>query len=381
MLAVQASHAAEPQTVTVTAEGLADPKADTYQRDKGLMIDDLRRDAKRQILEKAVGAYVESSTLMKNYTLIHDKILTRSQGVIKRVVKESEPYAGADGLMHLLMTAEVYTGDVKAALSEMGRQERVDLIREAGNPRIAVAIDVSDTESGAPRQSGMAENIVKERLQSFGYRVVDAKNGQAADFTITGEAKLKTFTDTLAASGVTLTKYALTSFSVKCVDNATGEEIYHDTRVSEKSWPDKDQAVAAIGGMIGEDFSKEFFAERINTPVRTCRLEVEGLPDYDAAALLRKEFIGLRPVLDVTLKGFDRSGTSKYEVEFAGAGGGFAQFLNTAILTPLNATFGAGSFTLESAHGDAARVVFHPGANPAAFGAKSGAALNAIKNF
>jgi serine/threonine-protein kinase len=105
-LAVQAQ-AQEGKTITVTAEGLADPNADTYKRDKGLMLEDLRADAKRQVIEKAVGSYMETSTLMQNYALVHDKVLSRSKGIIKRIVKESQPWVGEDGFAHLLVTAEV----------------------------------------------------------------------------------------------------------------------------------------------------------------------------------------------------------------------------------------------------------------------------------
>ena len=56
----------EQETMVVTAEGLADPHSEAYKKDKGLLLDDLRRDAKAQILEKAVGSYVETSTLMEN---------------------------------------------------------------------------------------------------------------------------------------------------------------------------------------------------------------------------------------------------------------------------------------------------------------------------
>jgi serine/threonine-protein kinase len=100
----------------ITAEGLADPNADAYARDKALMIEDLRREAKAQILEKAVGAYVETSTLVENYTLISDRVLSRSQGLIKRVIKESEPWIGEDGFAHMLMKAEVSVVPITEAL-------------------------------------------------------------------------------------------------------------------------------------------------------------------------------------------------------------------------------------------------------------------------
>jgi len=287
------------KTITVTAEGLADPNADTYKRDKGLLLDDLRADARRQVIEKAVGSYMETSTLMQNYTLVHDKVLSRSKGIIKRVVKESQPWVGEDGFAHLMMTAEVYAGELKDTLSEMGRQERVSLIKDAGNPRIAVTINIRDAERGVdikPERSEVAENILKERIKGFGYRVWSSGQAGQADFTISGEAKFKTVSAKLAASGLTLTKYVLTSWSVKCVDNHTGEEIYFNNKVPQKqSWPDEDQAIKEIGQLIGGEFSKEFFEEQLQAPARTFQVKVLGLPSYDTAQLLRKEFIGLRP--------------------------------------------------------------------------------------
>ena len=54
------------------SEVLANPNADEYKRDKAIMLDALREDAKRQAIEKAVGTYVESSTLIENYALEHN---------------------------------------------------------------------------------------------------------------------------------------------------------------------------------------------------------------------------------------------------------------------------------------------------------------------
>lgn len=391
------THAADSKTMVITAEGLADPNADTYKRDKGLLVDDLRADAKRQVVEKAVGSFVESSTLMQNYTLIHDKVLTRSQGLIKRVIKESQPWVGEDGFAHMLMTAEVYVGDVKTALNEMGRQERVSLLKDMGNPRISVVINIRDAERGAdikPERSAVAENILKERVKSFGYRVwseeqsvklrtelmensqlagqteatVSASQVKSADFSIVGEAKFKTVAVKLQASGLEVKKYVLTSWSVKCVDNHSGEEIYYNNKVPQKqSWADEDQAIEEIGRMIGSEFSKDFFEDHLQAPAKMYQLQVMGLPSYDAGQLLKKEFIGLRPVLHIDFRDFDRSGMSLYEVEFAGSRSNFNQLLNNTILSPLNAKLGEQAFLLDSSHGQSVRVSFRSKLKPEEF--------------
>lgn len=360
---------APERTMVVTAEGLADPKGEAYARDKGLLLDALRADAKNQILEKAVGAYVESSTLVENYAVIKDRVFSRSQGIIKKVLKESEPWVGDDGFAHLLMKAEVYVGGLEDALKEMSRDERVAALKEYGNPRISAVVTVRDAARGpevVSERSEVAENIIKERIKSFGYRIWSddgkgstGQGARAADFAITGEAKFKTVSAKLAASGLTVTKYVLTSLTIKCVDNHTGEEIYYNSKVPKKqSWADEDQALEEVGRIIGGEFSKEFFAEHLQTPAKTFQLQIAGLPSYDAGQLVKKEFIGLRPVLNVDFREFDKSGTSLYEVEFVGARGNFGEFLQKAILAPLNQKMGEGTFTLESAHGDVVTLAF-----------------------
>lgn len=371
-VAAKADAAPAPErTMIVTAEGLADPNGEAYARDKGLLLDALRADAKNQILEKAVGAYVESSTLVENYAVIKDRVFSRSQGIIKKVIKESDPWVADDGFAHLLMKAEVYVGGLEDALKEMSRDERVAALKEVGNPRISATVTVRDAARGpevVAERSEVAENIIKERIKSFGYRIWsdDGRGGgtgqgaRAADFAIVGEAKFKTVSAKLPASGLTVTKYVLTSLTIKCVDNHTGEEIYYNSKVPQKqSWADEDQALEEVGRIIGAEFSKEFFAEHLQAPAKTYQLQVTGLPSYDAGQLVKKEFIGLRPVLNVDFREFDKAGASLYEVEFVGTRGNFGEFLQKAVLSPLNQKMGQqGAFSLESAHGDVVRLAF-----------------------
>lgn len=391
---VAAPATVERKTIIVSAEGLADPNADTYQRDKGLMLEDLRRDAKSQCLEKAVGAYVESHTLMENYTLIRDQVLSRSQGLIKQVLKESDPWNGEDGFAHLLMKCEVYVGGVQDALRETSRMERRMLLKEVGDPRISVAIFVRDADRSTDTEvirSDIAENILKERIQSFGYRVwseemattleaelrskstvenqvqttVEARRSMAADFFIKGEAKFKKISVTLPPSNVTVSKYALTSWSVKCIDTRTGEELLYNNQVPKKqTWPDEDQAIEAIGQLIGAEFSKEFFASHLQAPSHMYQLEVLGLPNYETGQLLRKEFIGLRPVLNIEFRNFDKNGLSLYEVEFTGGRSNFNDLVHTSILGPLNRKIGHEAFSLESAQGQVVRLGFKSSLTP-----------------
>ncbi|BBK33044.1 hypothetical protein EDC65_4333 [Stella humosa] len=374
------------KTIIVSAEGLADPNAPQYARDKGIMIDELRRDARRQAVEKAVGVYVDSQTLVQNYTMISDRVLTRADGLIKQVIKESDPWLGDDGFMHMLLKAEVYVSGVEEALKSMSRDQRVALIRERGDPRISVAIFAADADRAsttAPRRSQIAENILKERIQTFGYRVwseehadklrvelmarsqlegqtdvtLSVSQQRASDFSILGEAKFKTLTARLPASGITVSKYVLTSWTVACVDNATGQEIYFNNKVpTGRSWNDEDVATRDIGQLIGAEFSRDLFEKHLSAPSRIFQLQLMGLPDYDAGELMRKELMGLRPVLNVDFRNFDAAGMSLFEVDFTGGRNAFARLINETMVRPLNAKLGDRSFRLVSARGDLVRV-------------------------
>jgi serine/threonine-protein kinase len=220
-------------TITVTAEGLADPNAETYQRDKGLMIDDLRQDARRQVIEKAVGAFIDSTTLVENYVLLEDRVFSQSTGLIKRVIKESNPWLGEDGFMHMLIQAEVFVTGVEEALKEMSRSSRVGYIRQYGDPKISVAVYAQDAARGSwESRSEIAENILKEHISGFGYRVwseemtkklksemmeastldnqveatVSVSHLKASDFSIYGTVKFDVRSVTLQASGVNVKK-------------------------------------------------------------------------------------------------------------------------------------------------------------------------------
>lgn len=367
------------ETIIVTAEGLVDPNAEIYKKDKGLMVDDLRRDAQRQAVEKAVGVYVESSTLVENYLLIEDKVLSKSKGLIKQILEQSAPKLGEDGLMHLQIKAEVFITEVRNALQSLSRESRLSLIKERGNPTISVAVVVRDAKRSAddvPENSSIAENILKEHFVNFGYRVwsetytqllrQDAgaakSNRRVADFSVIGEAKFKETSITLKASGLQVTKHVLTSWTVKCLNNHTGEEIYFNNKVPKnKSWADEDQALEDIGRLIGEEFSKDFFEAQLMKPSQRYQVQLTGLPDYDTALLFKNEFNGLRNILNADLQNFESDGLSLFEVETSG-GGNLAQVINSTVLKPLNAKLEGPQLKLVSQHGNVVRIALDGGA-------------------
>jgi len=251
--AAAATPAPEPGTMTIAAVGLIDPSDPRYQSDKALMQSDLRADSKSQLVAKAVGLLLEPKSLAAHYDLIKSRLFANSGSFVRTVVRESEPRLGKDGLMSITTEAVVNVKAVQKSLNQMTRDERVELIRASGDPRISVQIDVRDADhpEAPPFPSPVAENMLKERIRSFGFRLWSeggAGTG-AADFAVIGQARVKRLSVRLEASGLTITKYTLTSWTVKCIDRATGEEIYYNTTLPKAvgSWASEEEALKAIG--------------------------------------------------------------------------------------------------------------------------------------
>jgi serine/threonine-protein kinase len=330
--------------VMITAVGYVDPTNQRYAQDKGLMQSDLREDARRQLIEKAAGLYLQNDSLTSNYGLIQTRLLTKSGDFIRTMQEDLSSQPGKDGLISLTARASVNVRQVQKSLNQMSREERIDFIRNNGDPKISVAITTRSAE-GDPAatavRSPVAENLLKERIQSFGFRLMN-DDGQAgnADFSVTGEAKFKKLSAKLEASGITIEKFVLTSWSVKCFDKKTGEELYYNTQIPEKqSWATEEQGLRDIGKQIGEEFSKNFFLQHFDFVARKVKIKLQGLPNEELAKSLLREFTGLRAVLGVSLSGTS-GGDTRFETELSGGLSNPGDLVSTGVVAPLNRKLG-----------------------------------------
>ena len=345
---------ANDKEMVITAVGYADPSDPRYASDPGLLKAELREDAKRQLVEKALSLYVQKQSLSDNYELVRTRLLPRSNEFIAAVLQEDPPQTGKDGLAWVTTRARVNVRLVQQTLNQMSRDERVEFIRNNGDPKISVAISTKP-EEGQPVRSPVAENILKERIQSFGFRTWSEEGQAGADFAVSGEAKFKKLTATLAASGITVEKTVLTSWTVKAVDKGTGEEIYFNTQIPEKqSWATEDQALRDIGKQIGDEFSKGFFLSHFHFTGQKLKLRLSGLPGNEWLVQLQREISGLRNVLDIKAAG------DGFEVELAG-GGNAADLVAATIVQPLNTKLGKTCFAVGAVSGDSFSIALEPG--------------------
>lgn len=346
--------AASRQTgFVISAVGYADPSDPRYAGDPGQLKAELREDAKRQLVEKAVALYVQSGSLAQNYDLVRNKLLVRSGDFIDAVIQEDQPQTGKDGLLSVTTRASVRIREVQKSLNQMSRDERVDFIRNNGDPKISVSISTKP-EDGMTQRSPVAENLLKQHIQSFGFRTWSDETAQkGADFAILGEAKFKKLSAKLAASGITIEKTVLTSWTVKCIDKETGEEIYFNTQIPEKtSWATEDQALSDIGKLIGEEFSKSFFLQHYHFAGQKVRLNLSGLSGKDLVAQLQREITGLRSVLDLK-----PAGNAVFDVELAGDIGSLGDLVAATIIQPINHKFGRACLSVGSVSGNEVSVL------------------------
>jgi serine/threonine protein kinase len=365
-LAAPAGPTTDPGKIVISAVGMIDPRDARYRSDKALMQSDLRADSRSQLVEKSLALFVDRNSVTQNYDVLKDKLLSKSSSFVTTVVKEGEPQIGKDGLMYVSTEAVVDVNAVQKSLNQMSRDERIDFIRASGDPRVSVQIAARDADqpNAPPQPSPVAENILKERIKSFGFRTWSEGGGKGPDFSVDGEVKIKRLSARLAASGLVVTKYALSSWTIKAVDRETGEEIYYNTTLPTGmgSWASEEEALNAIGTRIASEFSRNLFLQHVYGTGQKVTLVIEGLPDAAADATVTRQLAGLPTVVSVTARTPGRPRI--YDMKLAGTGP-VSDLVASGVLKPLNAQLGQACFSLGAATGERVVVTFDPSCSDA----------------
>jgi eukaryotic-like serine/threonine-protein kinase len=352
-------------TAMITAVGLADPQDPRFAKG-GLEVEPhLWADARRQLIEKAVALYIDPSSINTHYALLRDKLFSRSDEYISSVLEQLPPQSSHYGLLLGTIRATVKVHDVHRALNEISREQRVEFIRNNGNPRISVEVRVQGDRADRalkPQRSALAENILMDRIRSFGFVAVDAATAQPApDFVLSAEVRLKHLSATLPASGLTIEKVALTSWTIRTVDPNTGEEVYLNTLIpARRSWANEDLALQEIGQLIGSQFSREFFLQYFDFGTQRVRLRFKGLPNGAAASVVSEATAALR-ILNASLSGSGSAGQDVLiDIDVAGGSDAAGERVAEALLNPLNRKLGQACFAASSGSNTELLIDFDP---------------------
>ena len=356
-----AAPALPPGNIVISAVGLADPSDPRYASDPSLLPAAARADAKRQLVEKALVLLLDRQSLSTNYDVLQSRVLAKSGDFIDNVVRESPPQLGKDGLMTVTTQGVVNVKAVQQSLNQLSRDERVELIRANGDPRLAVRIATRDADApdAPPIPSAIAENVLKERIKSFGFRTWsdEAAGAESADFVVTGEATVKRLSTRLAASGLVITKYALSSWTIKCANRVTGEEICFDTTLPKGmgSFASEEEALRAIGTKVADQLNRNLFLSHVNVTGRKVTLVVTGLPDRAWEELFAAELPGLPGVIAAHP---GPPGTPRlYDVEVASADAP-SDAIAADVVAPVNDKLGRACFAVGAVDGTRVSVAF-----------------------
>ena len=350
-----------PGNLVISAVGLADPTDPRYASDPSLLPAAARADAKRQLVEKALVLLLDRQSLSTNYEMLQSRVLAKSGDFIDNVVRESSPQLGKDGLMAVTTQGVVNVKAVQQSLNQLSRDERVALIRTNGDPRIAVRVATRDADApGAPPMpSAIAENVIKERIKSFGFRTWadDAAGAESADFVVTGEATVKRLSTRLAASGLVITKYALSSWTIKCENRVTGEEICFSTTLPKGmgSFASEEEALRAIGTKVADQLNRDLFLSHVNVTGRKVTLVVTGMPDRAWEELFAAELPTLPGV--IAAHAGPPGAPRLYDVE-VGSADAPSDAIAADVVAPVNDKLGRACFAVGSVEGTRVSIAF-----------------------
>jgi serine/threonine-protein kinase len=350
-------------TAVISAVGLADPNDPRFSKAAPEIERMVWGDARRQLIAKAVALYVDPASIKTNYAILRTKLLSRSDQYITTVLEQTPPQTSAYGLVAGTMRATVKVRDVQKSLNQISRDDRVEFIRNNGDPRIAVNIRaqsaVGDPAAGAQR-SAVAENILLERIRSFGFVAVDDQLAKPpADFLLDGEVRFKKLSATLPASGLTIEKFVLTSWTVRAVDAKTGEQVYYNTKIPDKqSWTSEELALKEIGRLIGAEFSKDFFLQYFDFGTKKVRLRFTGLPRTASAGVFAEVNATLR-VLNATAVAEDGDDVV-IDTDLSGGSDAASALVQNSLVGPLNRKLGRNCFILSGAAAAEVRIGFEP---------------------
>lgn len=152
--------ASELGDVVITSTGIGDITAGSEGKARDAAIED----ALRKAVEQTVGTLIQSETVVQNFTLVSDKILSRSSGYVKKydIVNESKDESTYKVTVLAVISSERIIDDLKAIGLLMFRKHR---------PRIMVVIP--ERNLGRRVYNPVAETEIIKGLLARGFKVVD----------------------------------------------------------------------------------------------------------------------------------------------------------------------------------------------------------------
>ncbi|MFW5487073.1 MAG: hypothetical protein ACNI3A_01375 [Desulfovibrio sp.] len=268
-----ALHAAD-ERYTATGMSFFEPGREVVAREKALF------EAKRALLEKAIGTQITSSTEVRDFMTVRDQIMSRSSGYLKnvKILKEEKNDYGA---IEITIEAGV---EIPKLLDDSKKLTR--LVSMQRNPKVAVRIspNVKPNDRIAAEK---AAGRITAKLQNSGFTVIKVAESEGTpslllDVGIEAQSSSSTFQDiTLSVNEVSLTtsihrpddgKVLATAANVQTVpgDNRLMALDKGSVKCVDAVWRD-------LSAKLTQAWENEIFGQRGIT------LRIASLPDHASA--------------------------------------------------------------------------------------------------
>ncbi len=338
---------AQEETKTVVVEGTAMIGTDLAKaRDEAI------EDALRSAVEQGVGLLISSETLVKNFQVIEDRILSRSHGYVASYEIVQERKEGS--LYRVRIKAVVKLGNLKDDLAAIGL-----LLRRKGLPRLMVLVDERNIGSekipGFGYDLNNAETAIMEVFMSKGFTFIDQA---AAKRKLAKDVALAAIEDPEAAKRIGFANHAeviivgkamaklargaskylgdmkscQADVNLRAINVETGEIIAvasaHRAAVHIDEISGGNEAIKKAAKEAAEQLMERILSRWTAdvTSGERISLTVYGLTSFGDVDLLKREIEEMRGVKGVYSHGFE-AGCLSLEVEYEGNGEALARNL------------------------------------------------------
>lgn len=184
------------ESQTVSAEGVAVVQGSA----KDIARDAAIEDAQKRAVEQAVGILIDSQTMVENFQVISDKILSQTKGYLKRYNITGESMDG--NLLRVRINAEVALGKLTEDLSGIGI-----LLGQMHKPRTIILIAEQNIGHewyawwwgyhGEQTDMGVVENTFIDVFTQKGFEFIDHQTA-SKEIKVTAAYKIQDLTATQA---------------------------------------------------------------------------------------------------------------------------------------------------------------------------------------
>lgn len=305
----------------------------------------------RRAVEQAIGVFVESETMVRNFELLNDRVYSKSAGYIKKYSITGEKIEG--DTLRIKINALVSKVRLEKDLDDIGL-----LIKKAGKPRLMLLISEQNIAADKPSywwgsgnsvSMGVAENTIMEKFMGKGFNFVDRQvvlagikeeiktpassssglsNEMALKLASMGEAEVVIIGQAVAKAGPMLMNTSIRScqatVSVRVLNADSGEPLATSSASATVAHVDPitggSEALKKASAEISDKLMSQILAKwkkRVNG-AHAVKLSVAGVK-FDSLKAFR-EF--LKDKLENIEEIYDRSykdGIAKMDVEISGS--------------------------------------------------------------